>query len=229
MLTDKKIKLIQEFQAQMTALQLNVQMGEVKDNSKVAAAYSAMLLGVNEEDIAAFSRQFPETPIGPSGVRTPPAESKESKRTTLTDAKSKAIKEFAETLYQAEPIEIKDREFQPNEKVAAAYSAIIRAGVNDQDIEAFNHEFPTLNIRISIGGADQETPYIHPGIVHSLQQERILENKLRQIDILPAFIQLYLNAPDLMSTLQLTLMSKQLSPDLDAVVRKVVNKAQYRG
>ena len=69
MLTDKKIKLIQELQSQTNALQKSVQMGEVIDNSKVAAAYSAMLLGgVNEEDIAAFSRQFPETPIGMSGL-----------------------------------------------------------------------------------------------------------------------------------------------------------------
>jgi hypothetical protein len=69
MLTDKKIKLIQELQSQTNALQKSVQMGEVTDNSKVAAAYSAMLLvGVNEEDIAAFSRQFPETPIGISGL-----------------------------------------------------------------------------------------------------------------------------------------------------------------
>jgi molybdenum-dependent DNA-binding transcriptional regulator ModE len=52
MLTDKKIKLIQEFRAQMNELQTSVQRGEVQGNSKVSAASRAMLLGgVNEEDI----------------------------------------------------------------------------------------------------------------------------------------------------------------------------------
>jgi hypothetical protein len=65
MLTDKKIKLIQEFRAQMNELQTSVQRGEVPGNSKVSGASRAMLLGgVNEEDIMAFSRQFPETPVG---------------------------------------------------------------------------------------------------------------------------------------------------------------------
>jgi hypothetical protein len=76
MLTDKKIKLIQEFQAKMNALQMSVQMGEVKDNSKAAAAYSAMLLGVHVEDVSAFSRRFPETPIGMDRVS--------NMRTTIT-------------------------------------------------------------------------------------------------------------------------------------------------
>jgi di/tripeptidase len=66
MLTDKKIKLIQEFQAQMGALQ-GGQTGEVIDKSKAAAAYSAMVLGINEEDISAFNKLFPETPIGRDG------------------------------------------------------------------------------------------------------------------------------------------------------------------
>jgi hypothetical protein len=62
----------------MNELQTSVQRGEVQDNSKVSAASRAMLLGgVNEEDIMAFSRQFPETPIGIS-MPGPPDRIRES-------------------------------------------------------------------------------------------------------------------------------------------------------
>jgi hypothetical protein len=65
MLTDRKIELIRELMAQTSALLTRVNMGEPSDKEKVAAAYMAMLTsGVNEEDIMAFSRKFPETHIG---------------------------------------------------------------------------------------------------------------------------------------------------------------------
>lgn len=65
-LSDAKIKVIRDFVAMMQQAQ-NAKEGNGQASAAQLAVYAAMT-AISSQDLAEFNAQFPETPIGVSGI-----------------------------------------------------------------------------------------------------------------------------------------------------------------